>query len=131
MIATLMRLYAYLFHLVLGLFLLGLALVALVSATNLHLDMLPWTGKELTNWLLIGSLLGLLSIALAVTGKFRFLFPLWNLIVLVMLVRGYLLQPYTFGGKDAFYQILWIIAGAFLAFLASLTLLRSPRRMRA
>ena len=48
----------------------------------------------------------------------------------ILLVRGYLLQPYTFSGKEPFYQTLWLIGGALLAFLASLTLFRSKRKKR-
>ena len=82
-------------------------------------------GSELTTWLLWGSIVGLLSIVLAITGVFRFLFPLWTLIVLVLMFQGFLVKPYTFEGKPAFYNTLWLIAGAALAFLASLTLFRS------
>jgi hypothetical protein len=126
-----LRVYSYLYHLVLCLFLLGLCIVAKNSATTLKLSMLPWSGSELTTWLLWGSIVGLLSIVLAITGVFRFLFPLWTLIVLVLMFQGFLVKPYTFEGKPAFYNTLWLIAGAALAFLASLTLFRSRRRRRA
>lgn len=128
MFSKILRAFSYVYHLVLALFLLGLASVALISANQLRLDMLPWKGDDLAQWLLWGSLLGILSIVLAVTGIFRYLFPVYALVVLVMMFRGYLLQPYTFAGKDAFYSTLWLIAGALLAFLASLTLLKLRRR---
>jgi len=73
---------------------------------------------------------GILSIVLAITGIFRFLFPLWALTVLVMMVRGFLLKSYTFEGKPDFVSVLWLIGGAVLAFLASLTLLRARRSRR-
>lgn len=130
MFAKILRFYAYVFHFLLSLFLVGISAVALISPNNLRLEMLPWREEELTKWLLVGGIVGLLSIALAVTGIFRFLFPLWTLLVLVLLVRGYLLQPYTFGGKESFYQTLWFIGGALLAFIASLTLFRAKRRRR-
>ena len=128
MIAKILRLYSYLFHFVLCLFLFGMAILAKMSTSRLKLDVLPWKGADLESWLLWGSLAGLLSIVLAITGTFRFLFPVWALIVVVMLVRGYILQPYTFAGKDPFYQTLLLIAAALVAFLASLTLFRSSRR---
>lgn len=124
-----LRFYSYIYHLALALFLLGLSIVALISSNTLRLPMLPWSGSELNQWLLWGSLLGIVSVVLAVTGIFRFLFPLWALVVLILMVRGYLLQPYPFSGPDAFTQALWLIAGALLAFIASLTLFRiRPRR---
>jgi hypothetical protein len=41
-----------------------------------------------------------------------------------------LLKPYTFAGRTDFYTTLWMIAGALLAFIGTLTLLglRRPRR---
>jgi hypothetical protein len=89
---------------------------------------LPWKGDELEQWLLWGSIAGLLSVILAVTGIFRYLFPVWALVVVVMMIRGYLLQPYSFGGTDPFYQTLWLIGAALLAFFASLTLFGRRKR---
>jgi hypothetical protein len=126
-----LRVYSYLYHLVLCLFLIGISVVAMTSSNVLSLPMLPWKGADLTTWLFWGSLAGLLSIVLAVTGIFRFLFPIWAAAVLFYMVRGYLVLPYTFSGKTDFYSTLWMIGGAFLAFLASLTLLRAGRPRRA
>ena len=126
-----LRVYSYLYHLVLCLFLLGVSVVAVSTSNTLKLTMLPWTGAELTTWLLWGSLAGLISLILAITGTFRFLFPIWTLTVFVLMVRGYLLKGYTFENKAAFYSVLWLIAGALLAFLASLTLLSVRRTRRA
>jgi hypothetical protein len=130
LIAKILRGYSYLFHLVLCLFLLAMTIVAMSSTATFSLEILPWKGDELTQWLLWGSIAGLISIVLAVTGIFRFLFPVWALVVLVMMIRGYLLQPYSFGGTDPFYKALGFIGAALLAFLASLTLFRSTRRRR-
>jgi hypothetical protein len=110
------------------LFLLGVAILAMLSTSMLRIDVLPWTGDDLVQWLLWGSLAGILSIILAVTGIFRYLFPIWTLLVVVMLIRGYLLQPYAFAGREPFYQTLWLIGGALLAFLASLTLFGRKKR---
>ena len=129
--ATLLRLYSYLYHFVLALILLGISGVALASNVHtLNLAMFPWKGDELIHWLFFGSIAGLITIALAVTGIFRFLFPFWTLLVFVMMARGFLILPYTFTGKDEFYTVLALIAGAFVAFLGSLTLFRSKRRRR-
>ena len=129
--ATLLRLYSYLYHFVLALILLGISGVALASNVHtLNLAMFPWKGDELIRWLFFGSIAGLITLALAVTGIFRFLFPIWTLVVFVMMVRGFLISPYAFTGKDEFYTVLAVIAGAFVAFLSSLTLFRSKRRRR-
>ena len=131
MFALILRVYSYLYHLVLCLFLLGLAVVAMNSSSTLSLEMLPWSGSDLVSWLLWGSLAGILSIILAITGTFRFLFAIWALTVLIMMVRGFLLKPYTFEGKPDFVSVLWLMGGALLAFLASLTLFRARRSRRA
>jgi hypothetical protein len=116
---------------VLCLFLIGISVVAMTSSNTLKLEMLPWTGADLTTWLFWGSLAGLLSIVLAITGLFRFLFPIWAAAVLFYMARGYLFRGYSFSDKGEFYFALWMIGGALLAFLASLTLLRAGRRRRA
>src|SRR4051812_46648 len=115
MMATLLRLYSYLYHCILALFLLGISVVAMSSeAHSLSLSMLPWKGDELVHWLLAGSLFGLLSIVLAITGIFRGLFPLWALIVFLTMVWGFIIRPYGFSDTHEFYSVLWLIGGAFI-----------------
>jgi hypothetical protein len=127
--ATILRLYSYLYHVVLSLLLLGISGIAIASDVHtLNLPMLPWKGDELIHWVFYGSIAGLISIILAVTGIFRYLFPIWTLIVFVLMVRGFLISPYTFTGIDQFYLILALIAGALLAFIGSLTPFRKKRR---
>jgi hypothetical protein len=127
--ATILRLYSYLYHVVLSLLLLGISGIAIASDVHtLNLPMLPWKGDELIHWVFYGSMAGLISIVLAVTGIFRYLFPIWTLIVFVLMVRGFLISPYTFTGIDQFYLILGLIAGALLAFIGSLTPFRKKRR---
>ena len=124
-----LRFYSYLYHLGLALFLLGLSIVALLSSNVLRIPILPWSGPVLTQFLLWGSLTGLLSIVLAFTGIFRYLFPIWCFAVVVIFIRGYLLQPIPFSGKDDFQTAMLLTAGSVLAFLASLTLFTlRPRR---
>jgi hypothetical protein len=127
--ATILRLYSYVYHFVLSLLLLGISGIAIASNVHtLNLAMLPWKGDELIHYVFYGSIAGLISIILAVTGIFRYLFPIWTLIIFVLMVRGFLISPYTFTGKDQFYSILALIAGAFLAFLGSLTVFKKKRR---
>ena len=131
MVGRMLRLYSYLFHAGIALFLLGLALVALLSSNTLRIPFLPWSGGSLTQWLLWGGITGLLSIVLAVTGIFRYLFPLWAFGVLAVLVRGYILTPLPFDGRSDALQALYLLIAALIAFLASLTLLTLRRTRRA
>ena len=93
------RVFSYLFHGLLTLFLLALAAMALSSGQTLHLDMLPWHGQSLSYWLLFSALAGLVSLILAILRTWRLLFVLWSLAVLVVMVRGFFLGPYEFAGQ--------------------------------
>ncbi len=112
---AMMRGFSYLYHFILALFLLGVCLVALTTRQQLQLRMLPWQGTDLTYWLLGGSLVGLLSVLLAIARKFRLLFFLWSLVVLAVILRGFFFSPYHFAGKPSFYRALLLACGALLA----------------
>jgi len=124
----LLRIFSYLYELILSLFVLGLALVAILSGSGLHLAMLPWTGRTLTHWLLGGGVAGLLSVALALAGKLRFLFLLFSLAVFGLMVRGYFLGAYAFSGKDEFRMAVWMTLGALFAILGAWSQFRRKRR---
>ncbi len=125
----LLRLFSYLFELILSLFLTGIALAA--GSTSLQLGMLPWTGAMLNRWVLGLGVLGILVTLLAVVGRFRFLYPLWCLAVLVLMVRGFFVSGYSFAGPDEWRMALWLTAGAFVAFLGGLTVFSGKRKKKA
>lgn len=128
-LGAVLRLYSYLYHFVLSLFLFLLSVVVLLGGRhNLVLPMLPWQGSALTYWVLGLSLLGLLVTLLAATGVFRFLFPFWCLFVLVMMVRGFFLSPMHYTGADQFRGVVWLTVGAAGAFLSSLMLFKRRQR---
>ncbi|MGP8246123.1 MAG: hypothetical protein ACLQVN_16585 [Bryobacteraceae bacterium] len=113
---TLVRIFSYLFHLVLTLFLLVVASLAMTSPTVfLRLDMLPWTGTALVHWVFFGSLFGLLSVLLAVAGKLRWLFLVWTLAVLVFLAKGYVFSGYRFTSGGAVLAAC-VVCGSLVAF---------------
>ena len=122
-IAWLLRVFCYLFHTILSLALLGLGVVAVQSnVTDMKLETLPWQGAELNHWLIIFGAIGLVCVILAVTGKARFLLALWSIFVLGILVRGVFFNPtVTFSGSEDFHNWLWLIGGAGIAFIGSLT----------
>jgi len=124
----LLRVCAYIFHLLLSLFLVGIGIVALISGEDLALGVLPWKGPALTRAVLILGVLGVICVALTVTGAARWLFPLWTLFALIMLLRGFFLSPYIFTGAGEFQIALWLTVAAFVAFLASLSLFWRQRR---
>jgi len=110
---------SYLFHALLALFLLAVSAVALASGANaLHLGMLPWTGSTLAYAVFFGSLLGLLTVLLALAGRLRPLFFLWSLAVTVLLVKGYFLGGYHFAAGDVS-TALYLTAGSLIALLGA------------
>jgi len=124
-----MRVFSYLFHGLLTLFLLALSVVALSSGQPLQLEMLPWKGQTLTYWLLGGALVGFTSVILAICRKWRSLFFLWNIAVLLMIARGYFFSHYYFAGPTEFHSALYLTAGALIAvFGAWFQLRREPLR---
>jgi hypothetical protein len=127
---------SYLFHFLLALLLLGIAGLALAAGPqNLRLEMLPWSGPTLDYILLAGSLFGLLSIALAVMRRLRFLFLLWSLTVAVLLTKGYIFSGYRFGAGE-WRRAVYLIAAAWVAVAGAWFPLRrqtgrGPRRYRS
>jgi hypothetical protein len=116
MLRFILRIYSYLYHLLLCLFLIVIGGIALLSpSSNLTLGMLPWEDPALTYWVFFGGLAGLLSLVLAIAGKLRFLFFLWTLVVLVLMVRGFFLSSYGFRDAGHFYNVLLLMFGALLA----------------
>lgn len=115
LLKALMRIYSYLFHGLLTLFLLALSIVALSSGQELHLDVLPWQGRQLSYLVLAAALAGLLCLVLALRRTWRGLFFLWSLAVLVIMVRGFFFSSHYFGSGQDFHQALYLIAGAFVA----------------
>jgi hypothetical protein len=129
-VKALLRFFSYLFHFLLCLFLLGVAGLALATgADSLHLGMLPWTGTTLAYIVLFGALFGLISVWLVVSGKARFLFFLWSLVVAVMLLKGYVFSGYRFapGGVQTGLELL---AASWLALIGALLALRRPASYR-
>jgi len=131
MIGKILRAYAYLFEFLLALFLFLLSVVTIASGlNNLNLGMLPWTGASLTWWVFVLSILGMLIVILAIAGSHRYLFPLWALLVLILMVRGYFLGSYYYPQGEGFSRAIWLTIGALIAFFASLTVFGRARARR-
>ena len=128
---ALMRIYSYLFHGLLALFMLAISVVAISSGVPLHLDMLPWSGATGTHVLLGGALFGLVSLLLALRGTARFLFFLWSLAVFVLMAKGFFLSSYHFGDFAGFKAAVLLTVGALLAILGAwFQMTRSMARAR-
>lgn len=125
----LLRLYSYLFHLALSLFLLGIAIVAATSRQPLNLRMLPFSEGQMVRGVLGLGLAGLVCTLLAITRVFKYLFPLWAGYALYILIAGFFFSPYSFPNEGTFKTALWLILAAIAAFIGALWTLR-PKRGR-
>lgn len=127
MFRTAMRIYSYLYHLLLCLFLVAVGAIALFSPGDyLRLPMLPWEEPALRYWVFFGGLAGAVSLFLAFKGKLRLLFRLWTVAVVAVMVYGFFLSRYAFSGASGFFNALAITLGALLAAWGSW--LSPPRR---
>ena len=125
----LLHLYSYLFHFVLTLFLFGISTVGLITrSNNFDLGVLPWSGRRLVAIIMTASVIGLLSLALAVRGKLRSLFGVWTLVVLCTMVYGFFLSSYSYTGMDHFKSAMGLTGGAFVAFLGGYHQTRTAKK---
>lgn len=122
----LLHTYAYLFHLILAIFLFGIALVGWLSGTgNFELGMIPWaSGARLVCFLLVAAPIGILSVLLAYTGRLRSLFAVWTLFALVTAVWGFFFSSYSYNGMEDFQTVLWFVAAVLMAALGGLSQLK-------
>ncbi len=126
----LMKFYAYVFHLALSTFMIGMAIVASSSHQMLHLDMLPFEQERLVSRVSLMSLIGFVCIFLAWARIYEIVLPLWSLALLVIFVWGFFFTAYSFTGAIGFGGALLLIAATIMAFLGSLTVLIPERRHR-
>ncbi|MGA7414560.1 MAG: hypothetical protein WBW33_29090 [Bryobacteraceae bacterium] len=122
-----LRLYSYLFNLILCLFLLGVGLIANASHTVPKLGMLPFTDENMNRGVITLAIVGLVCTLLAATGIFRYLFPVWTAVVLFLMVKGFIFSHYTFANETAFKVALWLTFGALVAFVGGLWVLKRRR----
>ncbi len=122
-----LRVYSYLFNLILCLFLLGVGLIASASHTIPKLGMLPFTDENMNRGVITLAIVGLVCTLLAATGIFKYLFPIWTAIVLFLMVKGFIFSHYTFADEAGFKVALWLTSGALVAFLGSLWVLKRKR----
>jgi len=125
-VKALLRLFSYLYHGLLALFLLAVSALALSSgAASLHLDMLPWRGATLAWVLLAASLIGLIAVLLAVIRARSVPLFLWSLLVAGVLVQGYLFSSYRFAAGAGVRTAVYLVLGSWLALLGAWFALRS------
>jgi hypothetical protein len=129
-IKALLRVYSYIFGGLLALFVFAISTMALANHIPPNFAFLPWSGPTLTYWLLGLSLFGLLTLLLAMGGKMRALFFLWNLGLFVLLFKGLFVSFYAFSGPISFQVAVRLTVGSLLAALGSVPWSRESRQVR-
>lgn len=121
-IAFLLRVFSYLFHFVLSVFLLGIGLIGKMSSetASFYTPLLPGDSGDQAGYAVWLGLAGLVSVILAATGRFRPLLVVWACAVVVLCFRGLFWGTYTYQGRDPFESALWFFGGTVLAFIGSL-----------
>lgn len=128
-IGLVLRIFSFIFHALLIVFMLAASVLAWTSGSTLEIGVLPWTGDVLVRWLFFSGLTGAVIGVLALKRIVPALFLLWNVAVLVMLVRGYFLSSYGFGlGGGSITTALYVTLAAFVAVLGSWFQMRPARQ---
>jgi hypothetical protein len=124
----LLRSFSFIFQALLIVFMLAASVLAWTSGATLDVAILPWTGDALIRWMFFSGLAGALTGLLALKRIVPALFLLWNVAVLVMLVRGFFFTSYGFGlGGGSLANALYMTLGAILAVLGSWFQMRPSR----
>ncbi|HOL70089.1 MAG TPA: hypothetical protein PLA43_07145 [Bryobacteraceae bacterium] len=130
-IYLLLRVFSFCFQGLLIVFLLAASVLAWSSGSLLSIDLLPWTGEALTTWTFVSALAGATVTILALKRIVPVLFLLWNVAVVIMLVRGYFFSSYGFtSGSDLLTALLFIL-GAVVAAVGSWVHMRRPAGVAA
>ena len=116
---ALLRVYSYIFELLVIVSGGAISGFALYNHTPLNLPFLPWAAPQLASGLFYSSLVGLFTLVLAVAGKLRWLFLLWSLAVFVVLFRGFFLTSYSFAGPVHFKAAVYLTVGALIAVIGA------------
>jgi hypothetical protein len=109
------------------LFFLGLGIVSASSSTPLHLDQIGLSPDNALMGVFALGIVGLFSTLLALFGVFRYLFPLWAAFVVWLMIKGFFLSAATFSGPANFRWAILLTLASLLAFVGSLSALRSRR----
>ena len=112
-----MRLIAFAFNLIVGLFLLGLGFLGWSSGEEVRFELIPLAeGDALIYTLLVSGLFGLLATGLALRSRPGALLMLvWNALVVSILVCAFTRSSYTFAGMDHFLNGVYLFALSLLA----------------
>lgn len=126
----LMRIFSYVYHGLLAVFMVALSLLALQGgAHNLRLEMLPWKGATLTYALLGIGLFAIVATLLALKGVARVVFFIWTIVAFLGMFRGFFLTKYAFG-PAGFRTAILMTLGALVAAMGGWFVFRQQQAMK-
>ena len=130
MIAKIFRFLSYAFNLVIAIAMLALGLIAKFSSLDLKLDMLPWSGHELTTWLIGLGLAGLVIVGLALYGIMPWLLLLWSVVIVGLWVRAIYTPGWNFDGREPFNQTLQALLAYLVCMIGAISAARQSSSKR-
>ena len=112
-----LRLIAFAFNLVLGLFLLSVGFLGWSSGQDVYLEVIPLVEGDALIYTLVGSgLFALLATGFALRSRAgAFLMLVWNALVVSILVCAFTRSSYTFAGMGHFTNGVYLFALSLLA----------------
>lgn len=127
-LAAILRVYSFVFHMTLSVFLLGLAGIAYHGSQPLSLGMLSFAEEGALRDTAIFGVLGIICSLLALTRGFKFVFMIWTLLVVYLMIRIFFLGPYALQLPAEIRSAAWLTLGAVGAFFGSAWAMKTQRR---
>jgi len=124
-----LRVYSFVFHLMLNAFLVCLALIDYHSQQFLNLDMLPFPGEHLVRDTVILGALGIACTLLALTRSFKFVFVFWAGLALWLMLKWFFLGDYVFDDAHQARGAVWLTFGGLGAFFGAAWSMRTRKGM--
>ena len=121
-VRTVLVVFAYIFDLIIALFILGVGFMGSLTGEEVHFKLIPvLEGPTLVNTMLGLGIFGLLALLLASRGGKLMRVPmiLWNVVILSLLVCAFTRASYRFDGIDDFWNLVYITLLSILALAGS------------
>ena len=127
--AFLLRVYSFVFHLTLSVFLIGLAVIDYRSQQFINLDLLPFASENLLRDTVLLGFVGVGCTLLALSSRFKFVFLVWTAVALWLMLKWFFLGDYIFDNAHQARGAMWLTFGALGAFIGAMWSLRTRRRL--
>lgn len=127
-LALLLRVYSFVFHLTLSVFLLGVAGIAYRWHDSIVSLPLPFADDVVLRDITLLGLFGLILTLLALTRRFKILFVLWTAVLFYVMIKSFFLGPFSVSGTAQIRGAAWLTFGALGALFGALWALKSTYR---